>query len=269
MKIWLLQDHLRNGGTERQTLLLAQAFQADGHEVTVVVFRPGGRLAASLTGLSSRVLQPVDTGLNWFAPGLLRAARAAAPDVILCMGRMANCHAGRLARALQRTVVLGTLRTGKPLPWLFRRSLRAVAHVVANSAESAACAVIKKSLFESIHGFDPSYMNGGEDIDLCLRLHARGYWHYVSHHSEILHHKGASPGRKTYNDVNIVRLQAAHGDYLRRRLVPRDSRLAALSYLDSALSAPLRINGPKLFSALLTISRPHPFEALRKPDNIS
>jgi O-antigen biosynthesis protein len=136
-------------------------------------------------------------------------------------------------------------------------------------AVTAACAVIKKSLFESINGFDPSYVNGGEDIDLCLRLHARGYWHYVSHHSEILHHKGASPGRKTYNDANIVRLQAAHGDYLRRRLVPRDSRLAALSYLDSALSAPLRINGPKLFSALLTISRPHPSEALRKPDNIS
>lgn len=138
MKIWILQDHLRSGGTERQTLLLARAFQAEGHETTVVLFRPGGRLATSLDDLPSRVLQPVDTRLNWFAPGLLRAARAAAPDVILCMGRMANCHAGRLARALPRTTVVGTMRTGKPLPWLFRRSLRAVDHIVANSAESAA-----------------------------------------------------------------------------------------------------------------------------------
>ena len=138
MKIWILQDHLRSGGTERQTLLLARAFKSSGHEVTVVLFRPGGLLSASLGDLSFRILQPFDTSLNWFAPGLLRAARGAAPDVILCMGRMANCHAGRLARALQRTTVLGTMRTGKSLPWLFRRSLRAVDHVVANSSESAA-----------------------------------------------------------------------------------------------------------------------------------
>ena len=149
MNIWLVQDHLRSGGTERQTLLLARAFQSSGHAVTVVLFRPGGLLASSLGDLPSRVLQPFDTTLNWFAPGLLRAASAAAPDVVLCMGRMANCHAGRLARALPRSVVLGTLRTGKPLPWLFRRSLRAVAHVVANSAESA-------SLLERRHGLPAS-----------------------------------------------------------------------------------------------------------------
>ncbi|MFA6959282.1 MAG: glycosyltransferase [Opitutaceae bacterium] len=137
MKIWLLQDQLRSGGTERQTLLLARAFLDAGHAATVVTFRPGGTLAPALGSIPRRVLQPFDTGLNGFAPGLLRAARTAAPDVILCMGRMANCHAGRLARALPATTVVGTMRTGKPLPFLFRRSLRTVAHVVANSTESA------------------------------------------------------------------------------------------------------------------------------------
>ena len=137
MKIWLLQDYLRSGGTERQTILLARAFAAAGHAVEVVTFRPGGMLAATLAPVPQRCLQPFDTTLNWFAPGLLGAARAASPDVILCMGRMANCHAGRLARALPATTVVSTLRTGKKLPWLFRRSLHRVAHVVANSAESA------------------------------------------------------------------------------------------------------------------------------------
>jgi glycosyltransferase involved in cell wall biosynthesis len=137
MKIWILQDYLRSGGTERQTLLLARAFLSSGHDTTIVTFRPGGTLAAAISGLPHRVLQPFDTGLNAFAPGLLRLARREAPAVILCMGRMANCHAGRLARALPRTVVVGTLRTGKTLPWLFRRSLNLVAHVVANSSESA------------------------------------------------------------------------------------------------------------------------------------
>ena len=137
MKIWLLQDRLRSGGTERQTVVLARAFHAAGHSVTVVTFRPGGVLESTLGAIPHRVLQGFDTGLNWFAPGLVRAARTAAPEVVLCMGRMANCHAGRLARALPATPVVGTMRTGKALPFLFRRSLARVAHIVANSAESA------------------------------------------------------------------------------------------------------------------------------------
>jgi glycosyltransferase involved in cell wall biosynthesis len=138
MRIWLLQDYLRSGGTERQTILLAKEFTAAGHAVEVVTFRPGGTLAPSLAPLVPRVLQPFDTSLNWFAPGLLRAARRAAPDIILCMGRMANAHSGRLARNLPATAVVATLRTGKALPGPFRRSLAAVAHVVANSREAAA-----------------------------------------------------------------------------------------------------------------------------------
>lgn len=138
MKIWILQDRLRSGGTERQTILLAKEFTSAGHAAEVVTFRPGGALSPTLSPLVPRVLQPFDTGLNWFAPGLLRAARHAAPEVILCMGRMANCHSGRLARALPGTTVIGTLRTGKKLPPPFRRSLADVAHIVANSHESAA-----------------------------------------------------------------------------------------------------------------------------------
>ncbi len=137
MNIWLLQDILRSGGTERQTVLLAHAFAAAGHAPEVVTFRPGGKLAPSLAPVPHDSLQPFDTTLNWWAPGLLRAARAASPDVVLCMGRMANCHGGRLQRALPRASVVGTMRTGKPLPWLFRRSLHENAHTVANSGESA------------------------------------------------------------------------------------------------------------------------------------
>lgn len=137
MKIWIVQDILRSGGTERQTVLLARAFADAGHTVTVATFRPGGRLADSLGSVERLCLQLFDTGLNWFAPGLTRAARRARPGVVLCMGRMANCHAGRLAHALPGSAVVGTMRTGKSLPWLFRRSLRRVAHVVANSVESA------------------------------------------------------------------------------------------------------------------------------------
>lgn len=135
MKILLVQDHLRGGGTERQTVFLARAFAARGHGVSLLTFRPGGALTAELAGtaVGHHALQPFDTGLDWFVPGLIRRTRHLAPDLVLCMGRMANCRGAQLQRALPAAAVVATVRTGKPLPWLFRRSLRAVRHIVANS----------------------------------------------------------------------------------------------------------------------------------------
>jgi glycosyltransferase involved in cell wall biosynthesis len=139
MKILILQDYLRSGGTERQCVLLANAFAAAGHDVTLVTFRPGGALTGAVAPVVRRVtLQPFDLGLDWFAPGLIGAVREAAPDVILCLGRMANCQGWRLTRFAP---VVATMRTGKSLPAWFRRTLRAAAHVVANSEEARATAI--------------------------------------------------------------------------------------------------------------------------------
>jgi len=155
MKILLVQDTLRSGGTERQTILLANAFAAAGHPTGLLTFRPGGALAHTLSpAVVHRALQPFDTRLDWFAPGLCRAIRRAAPDIVLCMGRMANCYGGRIARFLesasptahqqvgrkvkQPVAALATMRTGKLLPLLARRSLAQVAHIVANSEAARA-----------------------------------------------------------------------------------------------------------------------------------
>lgn len=138
MKILVVQDRLRSGGTERQALLLTRGFRDAGHPATLLTFRPGGALAPQARDLDHRVLQPVDLHLDWFAPRLLTTARHLTPDIVVCLGRMANCHGTRLQRALPTARVIATLRTGKPLPYLFRRSLHHVAHVVANSHEAAA-----------------------------------------------------------------------------------------------------------------------------------
>jgi glycosyltransferase involved in cell wall biosynthesis len=148
MKILVLQDRLRSGGTERQAVLLAQAAAAAGHRVTLLTFRPGGALAGGLGGLDHRSLQPLDFGCDWFAPGLLRAVRGAAPDIVLCMGRMANCYAGIVQRKFPGVAVIATLRTGKPLPWLFRRSLRQARHIAANSRDA-------RDLLIARHGVPP------------------------------------------------------------------------------------------------------------------
>lgn len=147
MKILVVQDHLRSGGTERQSVLLANAFAAAGHTITLLTFRPGGALAATTAPNVTRItLQPVDLGLDWFAPGLPAQAARLTPDVILCMGRMANCYAGGLQRQLPRSAVIATMRTGKPLPFLFRRSLRLARHIVANSHDARATLVSRHAL---------------------------------------------------------------------------------------------------------------------------
>jgi len=137
MKILVVQDYLRSGGTERQAVLLANAFTRNGHDCTLLTFRPGGKLAPTVAAEVRRIaLQRRDCALDWFAPRLNATARTLAPDVVLCMGRMANCYAGSLQRALPSAAVVGTMRTGKTLPWLFRRSLKIVRHVVANSRDA-------------------------------------------------------------------------------------------------------------------------------------
>ncbi|PTX98961.1 glycosyltransferase [Opitutus sp. ER46] len=139
MKILVVQDHLRSGGTERQSVLLTGAFAAAGHDTTLLTFRPSGALQPTIAPAVRQVaLQRADYRLDWFAPGLRRVTAQLAPEVILCMGRIANCYAGSLQRALPASVVIATMRTGKPLPWLFRTSLRLVRHVVANSHEASA-----------------------------------------------------------------------------------------------------------------------------------
>ncbi|HWA28178.1 MAG TPA: glycosyltransferase [Lacunisphaera sp.] len=135
MKILIVQDYLRSGGTERQSVFMATAFARAGHEVTLLTFRPRGvlELDGEQQPFAFRSLQSFDTGLDWFAPGLLRMAEEAAPDLVLCMGRMANCYAGFIQSRLPRAAVVCTMRTGKFLPYLFVRSLRLCRHVVANS----------------------------------------------------------------------------------------------------------------------------------------
>ena len=139
MKILIIQDRLRSGGTERQSILLANAFAAAGHPTTLLTFRPGGALAGSVAShVTRRALQSFDTGLDWFAPGLHKAVDLVSPDIVLCMGRMANCYAAGLQKKFPQGAVISTMRTGKKLPRLYRRSLKCTRHVVANSHHARA-----------------------------------------------------------------------------------------------------------------------------------
>jgi GT2 family glycosyltransferase len=59
-------------------------------------------------------------------------------------------------------------------------------------AVTGACMMIKKSDFDRVSGFSEEFVNGCEDIDLCLKLKAAGLSIYLSHKSEIHHHVSLS-----------------------------------------------------------------------------
>lgn len=135
MRMVLFQDHLRHGGTERQTVRLATAWAQAGEEVTVLTTRPGGALwPRGKVPFTLRALQPFDTGSDLFAPGLGKALREIAPEAIVCMGRVANLYGGHLRRRYPQASLVLTVRTGKRLPWAYRRALLQADLVCANSS---------------------------------------------------------------------------------------------------------------------------------------
>lgn len=138
MRIALIQDHLRNGGTENQTLHIANGLAKKGLETHVIVFRRGGILDEK-AAQSSFTLHFLNQGLlktDWFAPGLHSLLRDLKVDVVIPMGRMANCHAGLLTNKKRAYKIVATFRTGKNIPWLQKRALRQANQVIANSHEA-------------------------------------------------------------------------------------------------------------------------------------
>jgi GT2 family glycosyltransferase len=67
-------------------------------------------------------------------------------------------------------------------------------------AVTAACCLVRKADFDSVGGFDESYLNGGEDIDLAFKLRERGKRSYVALRSSVLHHVSATRGPTSLQD---------------------------------------------------------------------
>ncbi len=70
------------------------------------------------------------------------------------------------------------------------------AHLTQNfSAVTAACAVVRRDLYQELGGFDEAHLPVAfNDIDFCLRLRAAGYAIVWTPHAELIHHESASRG---------------------------------------------------------------------------
>jgi GT2 family glycosyltransferase len=67
------------------------------------------------------------------------------------------------------------------------------------SAVTGACLMIRKALFEEIGGFNPHFFTAYQDVDLCLRLRARGLRIIYTPQAVLLHHESIS--RQSYYDM--------------------------------------------------------------------
>jgi GT2 family glycosyltransferase len=69
------------------------------------------------------------------------------------------------------------------------------ARVIRNySAVTAACLMMRRALFEEMSGFDEAFAISYNDVDLCLRLRARGYLIVYTPYATLYHHQSASRG---------------------------------------------------------------------------
>ena len=67
------------------------------------------------------------------------------------------------------------------------------------SAVTAACMMMRKSLFDEVGGFNDHFFTAYQDLDLCLRLRDRGLRIIYTPRTVVVHHEWTS--RKTYYDM--------------------------------------------------------------------
>ncbi|MEL0120811.1 MAG: glycosyltransferase family 4 protein [Opitutae bacterium] len=135
MKIVVIQDYLRMGGTEMQAVSMVAGFQSKGWDAQLLTLRPGGPLLerTERLGLKVNCLQPFDYKLNWAHPGLHKEIHRIGPDCILLMGRNGNSIGGKIIHSFPQMKVFGTFRTGRKLPKAYIETLQNCHHIFTNS----------------------------------------------------------------------------------------------------------------------------------------
>jgi GT2 family glycosyltransferase/ADP-heptose:LPS heptosyltransferase/Tfp pilus assembly protein PilF len=75
-------------------------------------------------------------------------------------------------------------------------------------AVTAACMLVRKETFESVSGFDEGFVNGFEDVDLCLKTRQIGKKVIYQPKSCLYHLESQTPGRKDHDRENAKRFIA-------------------------------------------------------------
>ncbi len=67
------------------------------------------------------------------------------------------------------------------------------------SAVTAACMLVRRSVFEEVSGFDEIFAVAFNDVDFCIRTSQAGYRTVYTPHAELVHHESVSRGLSGYS----------------------------------------------------------------------
>jgi len=79
---------------------------------------------------------------------------------------------------------------------------------------TGACLAVRREVFAALGGFDEQYVNGVEDVDLCLAARAAGLRVRYEPRAVVLHHEGVSEGRFDHAAPNLARFARKWADRL-------------------------------------------------------
>ena len=81
-------------------------------------------------------------------------------------------------------------------------------------AVTAACMLVRRTVFEQVGGFDSAFLNGYEDVDLCLRLGEHGHEVHYCHESTLYHFEAVT--REVRNEQQRRNWQLYHSRWAQR-----------------------------------------------------
>ncbi|MGI6096128.1 MAG: glycosyltransferase family 2 protein [Lachnospiraceae bacterium] len=64
------------------------------------------------------------------------------------------------------------------------------------SAVTAACLMVKKSVFQEVNGLDPEFQVAFNDVDFCLKVREKGYLVVYNPYAELYHYESKSRGQE-------------------------------------------------------------------------
>lgn len=152
----------------------------------------------------------------------------------------------------------------------FPHSHPAVGHPRQLQAITAAALMMPAGLFAECGGFFEGYINGFEDVELCLRVREKGKALACVTDSVVIHLESQTPGRKRGDDHNAKLLRKRCEAYFYVDLHHHGARDGFTAFVDDVLDISLRL-APKDEEALTEqarelgpgdwyrISREHPF----------
>jgi O-antigen biosynthesis protein len=112
------------------------------------------------------------------------------------------------------------------------------------SAVTGACLVVRRALYEELHGLEERLGVAFNDVDFCLRLRERGYRNVWTPFAEMYHHESASRGRDESAEkrarflAEIHYMESRWGDTLRND--PAYNPNLSLESMHSELAFPPR-----------------------------